>query len=151
MLNTGWPFQWRASKFSKSLRENTPSNLMLLTSKLVAPGGSDVPQGRKMSTPSQSSHQAGLITSEQRISEKAIKSASFWCRKMERRVCDSEFKHIKNWSGYWVKIAGLLPFEEEEEASGRGTNEIMHQLRNVLYSYISLLLELISLNFLQVC
>uniref|UniRef100_A0A6M2EDB0 Uncharacterized protein n=1 Tax=Populus davidiana TaxID=266767 RepID=A0A6M2EDB0_9ROSI len=125
---------------------------MLLTSKLVTPGGSDVPQGRMMSTPSQSSHQAGLITSEQRVSEKAIKSASFWCRKMERRVCDSEFKHRKN-SGYWVMIAGLIPFEEEEEeeASGRGTNEIMHQLRNVLYSYISLLLELISLNFLQVC
>ena len=125
--------------------------MLLTSSKLVTPGGSDVPQGRKMSTPSQSSHQAGLITSEQRVSEKAIKSASFGCRKMERRVCDSEFKHRKN-SGYGVKIAGI-PFEEEEEeeASGRGTNEIMHQLRNVLYSYISLLLELISLNFLQVC
>jgi hypothetical protein len=32
---------------------------------------------------------------------------------MERRVCDSEFKHRKN-SGYWVKIVGLLLFEEEE-------------------------------------
>jgi hypothetical protein len=66
-----------------------------------------------MSTPNQSSHQAGLSTSDERVSKKAIKSASFSWRKMERRVCDSEFKHRKN-SGYGVKIVGLLLFEEEE-------------------------------------
>lgn len=144
MLNIGWPFQWRTSMFSKSLRENTPNDLFLLTWSIpVAPGASDVPQGEKMSTPNQSSHQAGFSTPEKRISEKAIKSASFSWRKMERRACDSEFKHRKN-SGYGVKIVGLLLFEEEEEeASSPGTNEIIsfETCRIPILRTFSLLLE----------
>ncbi|KAJ6937753.1 hypothetical protein NC652_012148 [Populus alba x Populus x berolinensis] len=69
-----------------------------------------------MSTPNQSSLQAGLSLSKTGVSRKEMKSSFLSRTMMELRVlCNSELKHGEK-SSYSVKIFGAI-FEEEEEAT----------------------------------